>query len=105
MFCEDGFDSAGMECDVYCAPNMMDDMGMSCNPDIGETCQFFTFAYNGRDGWKCDDGKSCINGFDSDGRACDVTCGSNGMDATGKACGDIGTICEFFTFAYNGKFG
>ena len=54
------------------------------------TCDYFNFVDNGISGYKCSDGATCTNGFDSTGMTCDVDCGSSGLDVAGMACGSGG---------------
>ena len=69
--CVGGFDFTpgvmkGTMCDPCQAPN-----GASCKYDF--TCEFFEAATDpyGREGWKCTDGRKCVNWFDNTGSLCD----------------------------------
>ena len=75
--CVNGFDINGEACDTLCASTGFNIYGQACGEgDEDFDCTFFDkdTDFNMRDGWECDNGSKCINGFDKDGLFCDTKC-------------------------------
>ena len=87
--CVNGFNHNGESCDTLCASTGFNIYGQACEGDEDFDCTFFDrdTDFNKRDGWECDNGSKCINGFDKDGKECDVLC-AYGFNKDAESCVD-----------------